>query len=305
MIQFSIIIPLYNKRPHITKALESIKNQTHQHYEVLIVNDGSTDNSAQIVQQWLDTLEYPLKTKFKVLNQKNGGVSAARNTGITHAKYEYIAFLDADDFWEINHLANFVRLIDSFQDRVDIFANASKQYQNNSYIYPNLAIYSDFFGILDFFKASTISHGFVHTSSVCVKKSAILHNLFPLGMKNFEDVITWARIANHKGFAFSSEYTGVYVIENAEASGSVDFNNYLKFEQLLLKISYEQSGLKKYLRKIFLFSILAARIQMSYNAYLQQTLRIFGKSKIVTLYAITALLTPKVLLQFLRDKRKQ
>jgi hypothetical protein len=124
-------------------------------------------------------------------------------------------------------------------------------------------------------------------------------------MKNFEDVITWARIAKSNGFAFSSEYTAIYVIENAEASSSVDFNNYLKFEQLLQEIQYEQSGLKKYLQNIFLFSMLAARIQMSYNAYLQQTIKVFGKSKAVTLYAVIALLTPKVLLKFLRNKRKR
>jgi glycosyltransferase involved in cell wall biosynthesis len=305
VIYFSIVIPLFNKSCHIVKALNSIKNQTCQQYEVLIVNDGSTDDSINVVQAWIDSLEESNRKKFQIINQKNQGVSVARNTGIMTAKNEYIAFLDADDYWEINHLTHFVYLIEKFASKVDLFSNASKQYQNNAFIYPNLANYTDFIGILDFFKVSTISHGFVHTSSVCVKKSAILDNLFPLGMKNFEDVITWARLANSKGFAFSSEATSVYVIENIEASASVDFDNYIKFEQLLYKIPYDRSGLKKYMKRTFLLTLLAARIRMSYVEYFQQVMKVLTKSQVVTMYSLIALSIPKIILRFIRDKRKQ
>lgn len=305
MNQFSIVIPLYNKSSFIVKALDSIQNQTYLDYEVLIVNDGSTDNSIKVVQAWIDSLEESNRKKFQIINQKNQGVSVARNTGIFTAKNEYIAFLDADDYWEENHLTNFVHLIEKFASKVDLFSNASKQYQNNTFIYPNLADYIDFIGILDYFKVSTISHGFVHTSSVCVKKSAILDNLFPLGMKNFEDVITWARVANNKGFAFSSEATSIYVIENIEASASVDFDNYIKFEQLLYKIAYDPSELKKYMKRTFLLTLLAARIRMPYIEYFQQVMKVLNKSQVVTLYALIALLIPKIILRFIRDKRKQ
>ena len=89
----SVVIPLYNKEKYIKRAIESVLNQTFQKFEIIVVNDGSTDKSAEIVQNIKDP-------RIRLINQKNAGVSAARNRGIQEAKYEYIAFLDADDFWE-------------------------------------------------------------------------------------------------------------------------------------------------------------------------------------------------------------
>jgi len=91
---FSVVIPLYNKERSVKNTIESVLNQTFQDFEVIVVNDGSTDNSLEVVKSFNDE-------RIRIINQKNSGVSSARNRGIKEAKYEWIAFLDADDLWEI------------------------------------------------------------------------------------------------------------------------------------------------------------------------------------------------------------
>lgn len=90
MVKISIIIPLYNKAKYVTKCLASVKKQTFADFEVIIVNDGSTDNSVEIVNQFQDE-------RIKLINKKNGGPSSARNRGIQEATGDWILFLDADD----------------------------------------------------------------------------------------------------------------------------------------------------------------------------------------------------------------
>lgn len=90
MPKFSIIIPVYNVEKYLRKCLESVFNQTYKNYEVIVVNDGTKDNSMDIAK------DYPVK----VVNQKNQGLSVARNNGVEKATGEYILFLDSDDYIE-------------------------------------------------------------------------------------------------------------------------------------------------------------------------------------------------------------
>lgn len=88
----SVIIPVYNSAALLPAALESVFNQTFQDYEIITVNDGSTDNTAQVLQGY--------EPRIRVFHQSNAGASSARNAGIRAARGEFIAFLDADDIWE-------------------------------------------------------------------------------------------------------------------------------------------------------------------------------------------------------------
>ncbi|WP_261066303.1 glycosyltransferase family 2 protein [Streptococcus mitis] len=95
----SIIVPIYNVYPYLQFCLESIANQTYLNFEVLLINDGSRDNSKDIC------LEFVKKdTRFKYIEQKNAGLSASRNTGIINSKGEFITFIDGDDFIDPNYL---------------------------------------------------------------------------------------------------------------------------------------------------------------------------------------------------------
>lgn len=92
----SIIIPLYNGAATIVRTLDSVKNQTYKDFEIIIVNDGSIDNSAKVVEEYKNK-NSGLKITF--INKNNGGVSSARNEGMKTSKGELIAFLDSDDEW--------------------------------------------------------------------------------------------------------------------------------------------------------------------------------------------------------------
>jgi len=111
----SVVIPLYNKEKSIVRTLESVKAQTFTDYECIIVNDGSTDSSAQVVEQWIkDNPHYALR--FTLYTQPNGGVSSARNRGIQEAQGDYIAFLDGDDLWAPTYLEEVAKLIADYPD---------------------------------------------------------------------------------------------------------------------------------------------------------------------------------------------
>lgn len=97
MPTISVIIPAYNAQATIVKTIESIRKQTFRDLEIIIINDGSTDRTLEIVNKIKDS-------RIKMFNYPNGGVAVARNRGISHAQGEYIAFLDADDFWTIDKL---------------------------------------------------------------------------------------------------------------------------------------------------------------------------------------------------------
>ena len=110
-LKVSIIIPLYNKAPYLRRALESISAQTFEDFEVIVVDDGSTDNGAAIVADFPDT-------RFRLLTQANAGPGAARNAGVEQARGEFLAFLDADDEWLPNYLQESVSLLGSLGSEV-------------------------------------------------------------------------------------------------------------------------------------------------------------------------------------------
>jgi len=106
---FSVIIPLYNKADHIRKAVHSVLHQTFTDFELIVVNDGSTDGG-------LDRIKCLKDERIKIFSQQNAGVSAARNNGVKEATHDYIAFLDADDWWDARYLNEMNNLINNFPE---------------------------------------------------------------------------------------------------------------------------------------------------------------------------------------------
>ncbi|MBR1795985.1 glycosyltransferase [Candidatus Saccharibacteria bacterium] len=103
----SIILPIYNVESYLSRCLDSVITQDYQNLEIILVNDGSTDNSLQICQ------EYQAKDpRIKLINQSNAGLSAARNKGISVAKGEFISFIDSDDYVESNYISHLYHLIE-------------------------------------------------------------------------------------------------------------------------------------------------------------------------------------------------
>lgn len=115
---FSVIIPLYNKAPYVEKALRSVAAQTFSDYELIVVDDGSKDESASVAERVLNDcwLSQSKPQSVKLLRQANAGVSTARNNGIAVSQGKYVCFLDADDWWEPAFLEEMARLIAEFPD---------------------------------------------------------------------------------------------------------------------------------------------------------------------------------------------
>lgn len=112
----SVIIPVYNAEKFLHKCLNSVLKQTYENFELILVNDGSKDNSLQICQEW------SLKdSRVKTIDQKNQGPGAARNTGLVAANGDYIYFLDSDDFIEDDLLATAIKSIEEFKYDMILF----------------------------------------------------------------------------------------------------------------------------------------------------------------------------------------
>lgn len=181
---FSVVIPLYNKEKCIISTVNSVLSQTYDNLEVIIVNDGSTDNSLKVVQS--------IKTdRIQIINKRNGGVSSARNTGIRAAKGLFIAFLDADDIWLPEYLYEIKTLINKYNN-CNIFGTdytvSSLRFYNNSNIKPKHSIVNNYF-------EHAMYMPFLHTSAVVVKRDCFDSEMkFNEKLTHGEDLDLWSRL---------------------------------------------------------------------------------------------------------------
>lgn len=184
----SVVIPLFNKASYIDATIHSILYQTFQKFEIIVVDDGSTDNSFNIVRSIGDE-------RIRLIRQVNQGGAAARNAGILQAKYDWIAFLDADDLWNHSFLAEWRAAIIQFPCAETFFAGTRNQY---GHIYINCNQKEPY--IIDnyfkFWLKNTNGISGMNNSSVVIKKSTILKaGMCPTGIKHGDDWDTWFRLA--------------------------------------------------------------------------------------------------------------
>jgi glycosyltransferase involved in cell wall biosynthesis len=220
---FSVIIPLYNKAAYIERAIQSVLSQTFQEFELIVVDDGSTDDSSaqlSVISQQLSVAAPEIYKKVRVIQQQNQGVSTARNNGVKLAKYDYIAFLDADDSWEPTYMEEMNGLIAA---------------------YPNAGIYgSSYFivkngkkriapiGVEKNFDRGLINYCQVYSKTLCmplwtgatiIRKSIFdLENGFNPRLKLGEDFDLWIRVAIKHTVAFLNKPLASY-------HQDVDLNN--------------------------------------------------------------------------------
>ena len=204
---FSVIIPLYNKEQYICNTIKSVLAQTFQNFEIVIVNDGSTDNSIEKLNSFDDK-------RIRIIEQTNAGVSAARNKGIKEAKYNLIAFLDADDEWKCDYLSIQYDLIKSFP-KCDIFATAYLVNRKQKLTLSKIAdLTFDDKGIIDYFCLAYQSDPPVWSSAVVITKKAISAvGGFPLGVRSGEDLITWAKLATLYKIAYATKASSIYNVD--------------------------------------------------------------------------------------------
>lgn len=293
MPKISVIIPLYNKGFIISETLNSVLAQTFIHFEVIIVNDGSTDNSLEIVSQFRDD-------RIRLYDQENKGVSITRNIGIDYAKGELIAFLDGDDYWHPNHLEEIYQLYIDFPN-CGLYASryfikiSNENKIKTSY---NQAVSDNFRGILaDYFFAS-MQYRVGLTSAVAIPIKILQKDfLFNPELNGQEDLELFTKIAIYKPVAITNKYTVEYNFSIENQLSKIQFiqKKIIKFNQFSVDEN-KNISLKKFLDLYRLEYALQFRIigdNKESKFYLKDiTTKIPFKTKIL-------LVTPSFLLRLL------
>lgn len=190
-ITFSVVVPLYNKAAHVVRTLGSALAQSHPPLEIIVIDDGSTDAGPELVMALADP-------RVKLVRQANGGVARARNNGITQARGQWVAFLDADDWYHPEHLRSLAREISCNPD-ADTVASGYMSVQEAAM--PGIAAWplppeAPSERITDL-PARWLLGATFFTSSVAVRTSRLqaLQPCFPPGESNGEDLDLWFRLA--------------------------------------------------------------------------------------------------------------
>ena len=176
-MKYSVVIPLYNKEHYIAGTLRSVLTQTFPDYEVIVVDDGSTDHSLQACKE-------VRSDKIRVVQQVNQGVSAARNKGIELAAGEYICFLDADDTWHPDYLQNIETIVQKYPQS-DIFVTAYRIIYANGRCKESHRLPQANGCLPSYWETLGKGYDFVWTSATTVRRTALLAaGGFRLGEKN-------------------------------------------------------------------------------------------------------------------------
>ncbi|MGB3405555.1 MAG: glycosyltransferase [Microcoleaceae cyanobacterium] len=217
----SVIIPVYNGETTICETIQSVLNQTYSNFELLIINDGSTDNTLEMISSFEDS-------RIQVFSYENAGQGASRNRGLKQAKGEYVSFIDADDLWTVEKLEDQITALQQYPEAAvayswtdyvtelgEFISHAPQRlYQGN--VYARLLL-SDFIG---------------SGSNVLIRKSAILElNGFDQSLPPAEDWDMWLRLAARYPFTVVPKPQILYRVSPHSSSFNV-----LKMEAASLRV---------------------------------------------------------------------
>jgi glycosyltransferase involved in cell wall biosynthesis len=204
-IFFSVIIPCYNGAKYVKRAVTSVLAQTYADFEIIVIDDGSTDNSLEVLKTVVDP-------RIKVVAQENKGLSAVRNRGITEARYPYIIFLDHDDELLPDYLETIAGLINKFPN-CGMFATAYEVKKTDKTFVPKYAGVPKFpwEGIVPSYFKSALGYGVLLPSSTVVKKEVFEKTgFYKETMKSGADMEFWVRANAVYKTAFTSKVCAIY-----------------------------------------------------------------------------------------------
>ncbi len=217
MPKISVIIPAYNCGRYVSETVESVLAQTYQDYELIIVDDGSTDNTKDVLAKYVDA--YPNKVRY--IFQQNAGEGGARNRGIKESMGDYVAFLDSDDIWLPIKLEKQMALVDSLIDKDVVIFGDQYHFDNNGEV-----LAESMFNILKPRNGLVYEHllyeNFITTQTVMVKKSLFDKvGYFKEGMKYCADFDMWLRLAKDYKFYYVADVIAGYRIHSTQVSGNI------------------------------------------------------------------------------------
>ena len=194
---FSVVVPLYDKRDFVSRTIESILAQTLPAHEVIVIDDGSTDDGA-------DTIADLAGDRLRIIRQDNAGVGAARNRGIAEARGDWVALVDADDLWYPSHLATLAAVAQRYP-QADLVSTGFARWSEGAVRPQAGESHQRLFDLFTDPRTDLLS-----ASSVALRRTAFLANTgfdtFPMG----EDTEFWVRFALDHGFARDDRITALY-----------------------------------------------------------------------------------------------
>ena len=201
-MRVSAVIPLYNKARHIGRAIQSVLRQTHTDFELIVVDDGSTDGSGDRVRGHSDS-------RIRLIRQENAGVSAARNLGVVTATARLIAFLDADDEWMPDFLETVLRLRSQFP-AARVWGTAYAMQQSTAPFIPVKSVNTEVPCLINFWTVAASAQP-IHPSSMLVDKSALESaGGFHQTLVRLEDTDMLVRMALRYPIAYWPDVKAIY-----------------------------------------------------------------------------------------------
>jgi len=243
MIQISVVIPVFNKGFILNETLNSVLQQTFTNYEIIIVNDGSTDNSLELLSKFKDP-------RIQIYSQENKGAAAARNLGIEKSNGEFIAFLDADDYWFPNHLEELIKLSEQFPNCGSYCSRYQIKNTKKSVLNPTFKnISSEFIGIVENYFASNFPFKINITLNQMIPKKIVTEmGGFTEGVTNGQDLELWTKIGIKYPIAVHNKITAIYnnYLPNTLSKNSFKTMKLMDFNQFKEEES-KNPDLKKFL----------------------------------------------------------
>lgn len=231
---FSVVIPLYNKGNYVAKAIRSVLDQTCGDFEVIVIDDGSTDDGVKKVEAFADA-------RITIIQRQNKGVSSARNAGVELAKHNHIAFLDADDWWDPHFLQEMKGLIEKYPD--------AGLYGSNFFLVKHGVNRPSTVGLDAGFTSGYIDYAGVYASTFCVpincsfvvvpKTIFKAEGGFKTNLKYGEDFDLWIRLALKHKVAYINKplaYSNQDVVAHGRALGANKL--YTKEEYFIFNMDY-------------------------------------------------------------------
>lgn len=274
-MRFSVIIPLYNKSLYVAKAIQSVLSQTFTDFELVIMDDGSTDDSFEVA---LKTIEgHP---NCHIYRQKNGGVSVARNNAVALSQGEYLCFLDADDWWDAHFLEAMSKLVADYPE-AGIYGtnytivNETKHKTREAQIGVENGFERGYFNYCQAYAKTMYMP--LWTGAVCIPRDVFDEmNGFPVGIKLGEDFLLWIQIALKHKVVFLNQPMAYYN-QDVDATGkgvkrkgyepdsfmTFHFDQFEEAEKI-------NPDLKILLDRLRVYSLLRFRLENTYKQRVEQ-----------------------------------
>ncbi|WP_051350466.1 glycosyltransferase family 2 protein [Dyadobacter alkalitolerans] len=302
---FSVIIPLYNKASHIEKAVDSVLRQTFQDFELIIIDDGSTDGGVSKLGRYEDS-------RLRIIRQSNFGVSISRNIGVSNARFSLVAFLDADDWWDERFLEEMDQLIAKFPEAA-MYGSAYYVVKNGTHKPAQIGLEAGFeAGYIDYFQVYSRTFWVpINCSFVVLRKSVFEDESgFKPELKFGEDLDLWIRIALKHKTGYVNKYLAYSNQDVAPAGRALGMDkHWKKTEHVIFNLDYlgaqeaDNPPLKMLLDGLRVRSLQPFYLNASYPQETQDTLAKVDFSKQPPFYRYLYYGPKKVIITYFRLKK--